>query len=179
MSFTPLLLALAAWLAVRIVWRPATRSAVLRRHALLILCGFMICGFAMGVLLAWSGHPELSEDGLVVDATLAILVAYAAIAFPRWLLTYRERTRPPSPTRRVVRRILYGATALGALWLTTLRYRNVRASYDRCQRQYAAARTPVQVAAVSVTVPDSELHPPSGRINAGRIPYSCADLSRR
>ena len=113
-SLTPLLLASAAWLAVRIVWRPQTRSGFLRRHTLLKLCGLGVAGFAVAVVLAWSGHPELSEDGLVVDAMLTILVAYAAIIFPRWLLTYRERTRPTSPTRRVVRRVLYGTTALAA-----------------------------------------------------------------
>lgn len=179
MSYTPLLLATAAWLAVRMVWRPATRSAVLRRYTLLVLCGLMVGGFTVAVLLAWAGYPELSEDGLVVNATLTVLVAYAAIVFPRWLLTYRERTRPPSPRRRLVRRVLYGATTLGALWLTGHRYRTVRAAYDRCRTAYASATTPPAVATVGASVPDTALRPPSGRLDGGRLPYSCADLSRR
>lgn len=178
-SLTPLLLATAAWFAVRVFWRPVTPSNMLRRHALLFLCGLLAAAFFLAVLLAWSGRPDLSEDGLVVGAMLVILLGYLAVVLPPWMLTYRHRSRVNTPARRAGVRLLYGALAIGAIWLTVIRYVTVRAAYDQCALQYAAARTPSQVAAVSVTVPDDDLRPPSGQFNGGRPPYSCADLARR
>lgn len=159
------------------LWRPRARENGVRRDGLLLLAGLLFAGALVSVGLRRTKWHLYGEEGIVLGIVLAILFAYIAAVYPRWLLPPHEMWRSRAPLSNIVPRALYAVMAVIAVWYSYSRNGSVHVAHDFCGARYASVESPSQEEIADQLIPDVELRSPTGRLVGGEG-YTCKYLMR-